>query len=298
MKYTLLFILSALLLPLFITAQAPQSFKYQTVIRDASGQILVNQQISLRISIVAGGMEGEVKYTESHQVTTNSLGLIALNIGEGTVETGDWTAISWGSAEHFVRIELDAGGSTDYQLMGTSQLLSVPYALHAQTAENVPRTDGLLQVGLPDGNILYVHPTNNSDGIVWGELGTDIPRLDNIITLDAANMDFKGAANTLAIVSALGDFDNGAYAAKLCADLVAFGFDDWYLPAAGELNIMYQQLGPTGNGFDGSGDIPSGVYWSSSESNVNSAWIQFFDYGDQNVVSLVFDITRCRCVRR
>ncbi|MCB0547678.1 MAG: DUF1566 domain-containing protein [Phaeodactylibacter sp.] len=291
MKYTSLFILSALLLPVITTAQTPQSFKYQTVIRDASGQILAEQQVSLRISIVAGDVAGEVEYTESHSVTSTSLGLVALNIGEGTVETGDWTTIAWGSAEHFVRIELDAGGGTDYQLMGTSQLLSVPYALHAQTAENVPRTEGLLQVGLPDGNILYVHPTDNSTSIVWGDL-INLPRLDNITSLDAANMDFKGAANTLAIVSALGDFDNGAYAAKLCADLVAFGFDDWYLPAAGELNIMYQQLGPTG-----SGDIPSWIYWSSSEDVGLNAWTQDFDSGFQGVVAKFVSL-RCRCVRR
>lgn len=110
-------------------------------------------------------------------------------------------------------------------------------------------------------------------------------------------MDFKGAANTLAIVNALGDFENGAYAAKLCADLVAFGFDDWYLPAAGELNIMYQQLGPTGNGFDGSGDIPSGVYWSSSEFHVFGAWRQNFGTGLQFDVNKD-DNVRCRCVRR
>lgn len=168
--------------------------------------------------------------------------------------------------------------------------------MHAQTADNVPRTEGLLQVGLPDGDILYVHPTDNSTGIPWGDF-IDIPSLDNITSPDEANMDFKGAANTLAIVNALGDFNSGAYAAKLCADLVAFGFDDWYLPAAGELNIMYQQLGPTTNGFEGSGDITSGDYWSSSERNDFFAWARFFDNGSRGSVGKDLDF-RCRCVRR
>jgi hypothetical protein len=156
------------------------------------------------------------------------------------------------------------------------------------------KTDNLLQVGLPDGNILYVHPTDNSTGIPWGDY-TDIPRVDNITTLAAANMDFKGAANTLAIVNALGNYNSGAYAAKLCADLVAFGFDDWYLPAAGELNIMYQQLGPLTDG--GSGDITSGTYWCSSEYDGFVAWAQVFVDGSQYVDGKVNGL-RCRCVRR
>jgi hypothetical protein len=154
------------------------------------------------------------------------------------------------------------------------------------------KTDNLLQVGLPDGNILYVHPTDNSTGIRWGDF-IDIPRVDDITT-----MDFKGAANTLAIVNALGDFNSGAYAAKLCADLVAFGFDDWYLPAAGELNMMYQQLGPTTNGFEGSGDMPTGFYWSSSEYSASFARYQHFIDGNQYLATKGSADPSCRCVRR
>ena len=120
MERTLLFIFSLLLLPVITTAQAPQSFKYQTVVRDISGQILANQEISLRISVLTGGVTGDVKYSERHSVITNSLGLVALNIGEGTITAGVWTDIAWASDEHFVRIELDADGGTNYELMGTS----------------------------------------------------------------------------------------------------------------------------------------------------------------------------------
>ena len=157
-------------------------------------------------------------------------------------------------------------------------------------------TEDLLEVELSDGEILYVHPTDNSTGNIWGDQ-TDITELPNITSESEANMDYNGELNTQAIVDQLQNYNSGNYAAKLCADLVAFGFDDWYLPAAGELNMMYQQLGPTDNGFNGSGDIISGFYWSSSEVDVFSAWAQSFVDGDQFFG--VKDINnRCRCVRR
>ena len=150
-------------------------------------------------------------------------------------------------------------------------------------------TEGLLEVTLPNSEILYVHPTDNSTGIIWGDL-SDIAALPN--TPDA-NMDYNGENNTQAIVGQLQNYNSGNYAAKLCADLVAFSFDDWYLPAAGELNMMYQQLGPSG-----SGDITIGYYWSSSELNANNAWRLFFGNGTPFFVSKDASDYRCRCVRR
>ena len=133
---------------------------------------------------------------------------------------------------------------------------------------------------------------------MWGEYGTDIIGLTNITLTSEANMDFGGAPNTVLIVNQLQNYSSGNYAAKLCKDLVAFGFDDWYLPAEGELNAMYQQLGPTDNGFNGSGDIPGGVYWSSSEYSATWAWGQDFDDGYQGYDVKDNDLFRCRCVRR
>lgn len=157
-------------------------------------------------------------------------------------------------------------------------------------------TEGLLEVTLPNSEILYIHPMDNSTNIIWGEFGTDIPGLPNIISISDANMDYNGENNTQAIVDQLQNYNSGNYAAKLCTDLVAFGFDDWYLPAAGELNMMYQQLGPMTDG--GSGNIRSGFYWSSSEVGVfGAAWLQVFDNGSQGFVAKDSD-ERCRCVRR
>jgi len=155
--------------------------------------------------------------------------------------------------------------------------------------------DRPLKVAMTNGDVIYASPVDNSTAVLWGPF-TDITALSGIETLDDANMDFAGETNTAAIVAQLGDNGGTAYAAKVCADLVAYGFDDWYLPAAGELNEMYKKLGPVANG--GSGQITSGFYWSSSEYNYNYAWFQDFDNGNQDYFGNKDFNVRCRCVRR
>ena len=119
--------------------QSPEAFKYQAVIRDATGQVIIDQNVSFQISILSGSADGTSVYTETHTTTTNQFGLVNLNIGNG-VTTDDLTNVDWGSNLFFIQVEVDQTGGTDYQLMGTSQLLSVPYALHAKTAETVSGT--------------------------------------------------------------------------------------------------------------------------------------------------------------
>jgi len=155
--------------------------------------------------------------------------------------------------------------------------------------------DRPLKVTMTNGDVIYASPVDNSTAVLWGP-HTDITTLSDIQTLAGANMDFAGETNTAAIVAQLGDNGGTAYAAKVCADLVAYGFDDWYLPAAGELNRMYKKLGPVANG--GSGQITSGQYWSSSEYKANDAWGQHFGNVGQGDGNKVNDDFRCRCVKR
>lgn len=119
-----------------LMAQTPQSFKYQAVARDASGDVLVDQAIGMQISILQGSITGTAVYVETFMPTTNGFGLINLNIGEGTVVSGDITTIDWSADTYFIKIEMDLTGGTTYEEYGISQLLSVPYALHAKTAAN------------------------------------------------------------------------------------------------------------------------------------------------------------------
>ncbi len=117
-----------------ILAQAPQSFKYQAIARDVEGNIVSNKQISLRINLLQGSKSGKVVYSETHDLQTSDFGLILLEIGNGNNKTGDFSGISWGNDNYYVSIDIDINGGTDFVSMGTSQLLSVPYALYAESS--------------------------------------------------------------------------------------------------------------------------------------------------------------------
>ncbi len=112
-------------------AQAPQAIPYQAVARDSAGNLIPNQNISLRVSIHNATAGGTIVYQETQSKTTNSLGLFTANIGEGTVVSGTFATINWGDSSKFMQIEMDVTGGNTYQDMGTQQMLSVPYALHA-----------------------------------------------------------------------------------------------------------------------------------------------------------------------
>ncbi|WP_299433074.1 hypothetical protein [uncultured Aquimarina sp.] len=122
------------------TDQTPQMFNYQSVIRDNTGSILINQNIGFQISILQGSSSGSSAYTETHSITTSNNGVAAFMIGNGSVVSGDFTSIDWGSSTYFVQLEADTAGGTNYQLIGTSQLISVPYAIHARSADYLSGT--------------------------------------------------------------------------------------------------------------------------------------------------------------
>ncbi|OFX28444.1 MAG: hypothetical protein A2X08_13525 [Bacteroidetes bacterium GWA2_32_17] len=118
-----------------IFAQAPQSLQYQAVVRDVNGVALINQPVYFQLSIIPGLPTNPAEYVETHTGTlTNAFGIVTLSVGSG-ITTDNFTAINWGTAPHFIKVEADLGsGLID---MGTTQLLSVPYALYSETAGNV-----------------------------------------------------------------------------------------------------------------------------------------------------------------
>ncbi|MBO9674217.1 MAG: collagen-like protein [Sphingobacteriaceae bacterium] len=113
--------------------QAPLQFNYQGAARNASGTPLANKNISIRISILDGSASGSIQYSESRTVTTNSLGLYSVTIGSSgaITTTGSIDLVSWASGPKFIRIEVDLNNGNNYSIAGTSQLLSVPYAIYA-----------------------------------------------------------------------------------------------------------------------------------------------------------------------
>jgi hypothetical protein len=136
----LAFIIS-LLISTFSFAQSPDLFNYQSVVRDQNGNILANQSISLKISVLQGSSSGTVVYEEDHSPTSSASGLISLQIGSGNVVSGTFSSIAWAGAAHYIKVEADPNGGSNYELLSNNQLVSVPYAIHASTVDNVDDAD-------------------------------------------------------------------------------------------------------------------------------------------------------------
>jgi len=140
-KFTTL--LSLLFLACGLFAQAPEKMSYQAVIRNASGVLVGNQTVGMRISILEGSAAGTAVYVETQTPLTNVNGLATLEVGGGTIVTGTIAGIDWGSNNYWIKTETDPAGGTSYTITGTSQLLSVPYALHSGSVSLSGTTDYL-----------------------------------------------------------------------------------------------------------------------------------------------------------
>lgn len=114
-----------------VMAQSPQKVSYQSVIRDNTGALVKSQAVGIRISILQGSSSGSAVYVERHTPTTNTNGLVSFDIGAGTVVSGTFSSINWGSGSYFLKVETDPSGGTTYSITGTSQILSIPYALYS-----------------------------------------------------------------------------------------------------------------------------------------------------------------------
>jgi len=124
----------ALLFCIIISAQAPEKFSYQAVIRNASNALITNTTVGVKISILKTSSAGTVVYAESQTPTTNSSGLISIQIGAGTVISGTIAGIDWSADSYYIKTETDPTGGTSYTIAGTTQLLSVPYALYSKNS--------------------------------------------------------------------------------------------------------------------------------------------------------------------
>lgn len=160
MRKTLL--LSLLIFPFIINAQV-NGLNYQGAVRNNNGEELQNTSITVRIGVVSGSPGGTLEWEETHSTGTNEFGLFALIIGEGN-STGNgaqasFGAVSWGSADHYLKVEVDAGNG--FENMGTNEFNYVPYALFAQNAVNVDDADAdptneLIDSLAINGNMLQI----------------------------------------------------------------------------------------------------------------------------------------------
>ena len=157
----------AFLFALSIFAQSPNMFNYQAVVRSPTGDLLKNQSVSFEIVILQTSPTGTPVYTETHNATTNEYGLVTLKIGDGTT-SDDLSTIDWGADDFYMKVSMDEEGGTNYQVMGTTQLLSVPYSLYSEAAENVAdnsiSSEKILDGEVSDNDISFNYAGSSSKG--------------------------------------------------------------------------------------------------------------------------------------
>lgn len=173
-------------------AQSPNAFNYQAVVRDGSGNILANQAVGLRLAILQGSPNGTIVYQEFFAPTTSDFGLANVAVGTGTVLNGNFSSINWGNGPYFIQVAVDPSGGNAYAVLGTSQLVSVPYALYAK---NVPANVSEL-----NNDAGFVTSANDADSNPTNEIqslslnGSTLSISDgNSVTLPSAG----GGGNTL-----------------------------------------------------------------------------------------------------
>src|SRR5690554_5892968 len=188
-------IAAALIMTASVWAQAPEKMSYQAVVRDGSNALVSSTAVGMQISILQGSATGTAVYVETQTPTSNINGLVSLEIGSGTVVSGDFTTIDWANGPYFIKTETDPTGGTSYTITGTSQLLSVPYALHAKTAETVT------------GTITETDPIFGAS-VASGITGTDITNWNNKQDQLVAGTNITIVGNT---ISATGGSSNDFY---------------------------------------------------------------------------------------
>lgn len=173
-------------------AQAPSKMSYQAVVRNSSNQVVANQTVGMQISILQGSVSGTAVYVETQAPVTSNSGLVSIVIGTGTVVSGSLATIDWANGTYFIKTETDPTGGSTYTITGTSQLLSVPYALSAGTSGRAGIADTLKSAPVGVDKLLLM-----SDGTGWLSKDKDgngltmriasQTRIDGYVGIPAAN---------------------------------------------------------------------------------------------------------------
>ena len=323
------YILKPLVILLFVlTASAQQGINYKAMIKDANGDAIANTAITVQFTILENGTTDV--FQESHNPTTDANGIIIVNIGEGTLISGDFNAIDWGSNSHFLKTEIDKGeGLID---MGTTQFMAVPYSKFAERAQNVD----LLQAQITDlneriiqienaiihiekafvgqyragGIVFWVDPADETHGMVCAlEDQSDVIQWYNseyIITGAQGTSIGSGSSNTNSIIEVQGPVETD-YAAGLARNYSGGGFNDWFLPSRDELNEIYVNRMIVNSAIElrGGSLLVDETYWSSSEYIVEGTqndgllyvWGQNFENGIAERYNKEWDGFSTRAIR-
>ena len=207
-------------------AQAPQGFNYQATVRNSSGDLIVNTNVYFKFNVMQGSQTSLPVFTEIHYVPTDDLGQVNLVIGQGTATTGTFSELDWSLGSYYLGIELDTGNG--YVAMGTTQLLSVPYALYAENSGNSMPTTPSLETVLAESNSAnsqqikdLLDPTEAQDAVTKNYADTQFytqSEVDAMISSLQSQIDGLNAGNDTGTVT---DQDGNSY------DYITYGDQDW-----------------------------------------------------------------------
>jgi hypothetical protein len=268
--FTLLIILAVH----FAYAQAPQSIPYQAVVRNTDGTVMSNTALTMTFKIHDGSATGTVVYEESHNISSNAQGLVALNVGGGTPITGTFSNINWGNGAKFLHVLMNAGnGVVD---LGTQQMMSVPYALYAEKSGETVITENL-QIGQTygGGKIFYLD-SSGKHGLIFADM-VNYPQYSRQPGFDIFG-EFIGAGkiNNTVYLNEISPNNYANYpndAIFYCDSLSYNGYTDWYLPSSYELYDLIQK---------NKEQFPSGFYLSSTDGVKNLT--PNSTYGDGGII--------------
>ena len=300
--YTLI---AAALITLTVFAQAPSKMSYQAVVRDAGDVLVTRQAVGMQLSIIQGSVFGPSVYVETQTPTSNLNGLVTIEIGSGTVLFGKFNSIDWSKGPYFIKTETDPTGGTMYTITGTSQLMSVPYALHANTADSI--IGGATQVTAgrnvtvtgsgKTASPYVINATGGSTdkfylgqdtlgGIVYSiykdasytQHGLIVNKSESRVvwqvsgTATGATHSWDGATNTSLMTS------------SAAATYVTNLGTGWYLPSIDELSILWHNRYYVNKSLSTIGGTTllsnTANYWSSTEANTADAYGFYFYYGN------------------
>ena len=255
-------IIVAILLSATSFAQVPEKMSYQAVVRDAAGELVSDTAVGMQISILQNTTTGTAVYVEIHTPTSNENGLVSIEIGMGTT-SDDLSTIDWSTGPYFIKTETDPTGGSNYTISGTSQLMSVPFALHAKVAESVSSPVYSTGYSPELGGYVFMVSADGKHGLVCE-------------TIDQGYSSWYNAQNVISNPS------NHSVDGQ--------NFTGWRLPTRYELAQMYSlksDIEAVGDAFG------TKTYWTSTQSPGDSnaymtggvyeetAWRQNFSSGIQ-----------------
>lgn len=297
----LLTIITLLILAHLGYSQVPQALNYQAIARTADGVLIPTQNIGVRFSILEGSVTGSTLYSETQTTTTNSYGLFTLYIGKGSATTGTFNGIDWASGtDKFLKVEIAPSGGNNYQLQGTTQLLSVPFALYSEKTRLIA---GNNTINITSGNTITgnYQAANNTISINGNQVSGNYQTANNTLLLNGNQIsaNYQPANNTLLFN---GNLVSGNYQAgtginitgnSISHNLIAgsgisisgnvisnTATNQWqshangiYYPASGNLgNVAVRTIPDQSIAFVSNGNIPGVLEGNAALFTSNSIW--------------------------